>query len=252
MSPVTRHQKKTMDTNNNDYQWISFSDVMTALMVIFMFIAISYMLQVQQEKQVIDDVFQEYIGTKQELRADLDSTFKDFFKKWDDVYLDQKDLSIKFQNHKVLFKSGEYALSDTFTIMLDEFLPKYLDIVNRDKYNEKIAEVRIEGHTDDTPIGGKQDPYIGNLQLSQDRSTSVMDYLIHHNAYNHYPQKRKEWMQFHFVSNGYSYGKTLDSNGIYSFESGNTIKNELSRRVEFRIVTQSERLIQEVMRRMNE
>lgn len=238
--------------NTNNYHWISFSDVMTALMVMFMFIAISYMLQVKEEQNTIDHIFQDYIGTKKELHQELDSTFEQFFQKWDGIYLDSADLSIKFQNQLVFFESGAYELPDTFQMILDDFIPKYLAVITQDKYKEKIAEIRVEGHTDDTPIQGRGNPYISNLGLSQDRTTSVMEHLIQHPTYKAYPMSKQDWLTFKLVTNGYSYGKTLDNEGAFTFESKQKIKEELSRRVEFRIVTQSEELIQEVMRRLRE
>ncbi len=87
--------------NSNDSNWISFSDIMTGLMVIFMFIAISYIVEVQKKQQERDIIFEEFKATKEQLYAELEKEFKDDFKDWE-VELD-KDLSIKFTNPDVLF-----------------------------------------------------------------------------------------------------------------------------------------------------
>ena len=42
----------------NESNWRSFSDVMTGLMVIFMFIAISYINEVQKKQQQRDIIFE--------------------------------------------------------------------------------------------------------------------------------------------------------------------------------------------------
>ena len=50
----------------NESNWRSFSDVMTGLMVIFMFIAISYINEVQKKQQQRDIIFEEFKATKEE------------------------------------------------------------------------------------------------------------------------------------------------------------------------------------------
>ena len=76
--------------------WIPYADLMTVLMVIFLFISLAYMGLVQVQKKQQDEIFEEYRQTKEAIYTELDSTFKDDFKKWN-VGLD-KDLSIKFNN----------------------------------------------------------------------------------------------------------------------------------------------------------
>ena len=96
-------------SNSNESNWMSFSDVMTGLMVIFMFIAISYMADVQK-KQVMP--FEELRATKEQLYAELEKEFKGDFSEWE-VELDE-DLSIKFTNPEVLFNSGKSEIRPNF------------------------------------------------------------------------------------------------------------------------------------------
>ena len=51
-------------------------------------------------------------------------------------------------------------------------------------------------------------------------------------------------IEYWFTANGLSYGKALDSNGEYTFISGNKIDKNLSRRVEFRIVTDGDEILE--------
>ena len=44
--------------------WMSVSDLMTGLMVIFLFVAIAYMIQVNENQTVLTD----YVETKNDLR----------------------------------------------------------------------------------------------------------------------------------------------------------------------------------------
>ncbi|GIV27043.1 MAG: hypothetical protein KatS3mg027_0857 [Bacteroidia bacterium] len=231
--------------------WISFSDIMTGLMVIFMFISISYILEVQKKQKQRDLIFEEFKATKDSLYAELQNEFKDDFKEWD-IELD-KDLSIKFTNPDVLFESGETRIRPKFEKILDEFLPRYFDILLQDKYKDKIVEVRIEGHTDTVPIHKyDEDPYIGNIILSQLRSTEVLKYFRKMNYFKHLPKEKKLKLQFWLTSNGLGYGRTLDDDKGLSALSGKPINNSFSRRVEFRIITSSERLVNDILKKIEE
>ncbi len=262
--------------------WISLSDIMTGLMVVFLFVSVAYMSEIQKKQAERDIMFEEFKASKEQLYTELDSVFNEDFKQWK-VELD-KDLSIKFTNPEVLFASGKSELRQEFRQILDKFFPKYLAIVTQEKYKDKIAEIRIEGHTDPEPIVRKlyknsmlvqdstqkdslqlpkniqkvsptqldelDDAYIGNVQLSQDRARSVLKYIRNLNEYRELPNEQKALLQFWITANGLSYGRTLDNNKKLSFETGETINNENSRRVEFRIVTTSEKLVEKVIKQL--
>lgn len=234
--------------SSEENNWISFSDLMTGLMVIFMFIAISYMLQVQEKQKERDLIFEEFQKTREELYQELNTEFEDDFEKWE-VILD-KDLSIKFTNPSVLFRSGKSRVRSTFRSILDDFLPRYFDILLQEEYSNSIAEIRIEGHTDQIPTEGSKIPYIGNLELSQDRARAVMKFFVKSDYYKALEEEQSDWLLYKLTANGLSYGKTLDSNNDYSFISKEKINEKKSRRVEFRIITSSDQLIQRVLDQM--
>ena len=56
--------------------WIPYADLMTVLMVIFLFISLSYMGLVQFQKKQQDKIFEEYQQTKENLYSELRETFK--------------------------------------------------------------------------------------------------------------------------------------------------------------------------------
>lgn len=238
-------------TNSSDSNWISFSDIMTGLMVVFMFIAISYIVEVQKKQQERDIIFEEFKATKEQLYAELEKEFKDDFKDWE-VELD-KDLSIKFTNPDVLFQSGKSEIRPNFAQILDEFLPRYFKILLQSKYTDKIAEIRIEGHTDTVPAPQYDpDPYIGNVKLSQLRSAEVLKYFRKMDYYSSLSDTTEQKLQFWLTANGLSFGRTLDSEKTLTTISGKSVNNEFSRRVEFRIITTSENLIERVLKEIGE
>lgn len=234
---------------SSDNNWISFSDIMTVLMIIFLFISISYMMQVKKEQAQRDEIFEEFKATKEELYNELNTVFKDDFQQWD-VQLD-KDLSIKFTNPDVLFQSGKTNIRPYFSEILNKFLPKYFDIILQKKYQDKISEIRVEGHTDNVPAPQyDKDPYIANTLLSQERSAEVIKHFRDMEYFKNLSTKEITLIEYLLTANGLSYGRTVDDNGNLTINSNQPINNQKSRRVEFRIITTSDKLIDKVLKEL--
>ncbi len=219
--------------------WLSVSDLMTGLMVIFLFISIAYISRVQQNQTVLTD----YVETKNQLHQKLVKEFEGDTLNWQMAI--GKDLSMKFKEPTVLFATGSYELTPRFKEILDEFLPRYFNILLNDSLKSNIQEIRIEGHTDDVPIPRYDpDPYIANVVLSQQRALSVLRYLRSMPSYQKYTQEERNLLEYWFTANGLSYGKAVDHNGEYILKSGKPIDKDMSRRVEFRIVTSGDEVLE--------
>jgi hypothetical protein len=217
---------------------------MTGLMVIFLFIAIAYISRVQQNQSVLTD----YIETKNQLHDKLVKEFEGDTLKWQMSI--GKDLSMKFKEPTVLFASGSYELTPRFCEILDEFLPRYFTILLNDSLRSKIQEIRIEGHTDDVSIPKyDSDPYIANVILSQQRSLSVLRYFRQMDAFKQFSPEQQQLLEYWFTANGLSYGKALDSDGNFVMASKKPINKELSRRVEFRIVTSGDDILENFVKK---
>lgn len=224
---------------NKHNVWMSVSDLMTGLMIIFLFIAISYISRVKKNQNVLSN----YVETKQKLHEKLVNEFKGDTAVWQMSI--GKDLSMKFNNPTVLFASSSYELTPQFKLILDKFLPQYLDILLKDSLRKNIQEIRIEGHTDDVKYDQyDKDPYIANAILSQQRALSVLRYLRQMPSFQRYTHDEKQLLEYWFTANGLSYGKSLDANGTYTIKSGKPIDATRSRRVEFRIITTGEEVLE--------
>ena len=239
-----------MSGTKKDSHWIPLADLMTVLMVIFLFMSISYMALMEKRQKEQNQIFKNYEESKVALYNELNEAFKNDFAKWN-LKLDN-DLSIKFTNPQVLFPTGKSEITPYFQTILTSFLPKYLSVVLQDKYKDKIAEIRIEGHTDTKPIGLTNDPYIDNMKLSQDRGRNVLAFLRSQACFIDLQPTEKDRLQYWLTANGLSYGRTVDENFQLSFDSKQPIDNDKSRRVEFRIVTTSEAIINEALKNIEE
>jgi outer membrane protein OmpA-like peptidoglycan-associated protein len=219
--------------------WMSVSDLMTGLMVIFLFIAIAYMSRVQQNQSVLTD----YVETKQKLHEKLVKEFEGDTLKWQMAI--GTDLSMKFNNPTVLFAQGSWNLTPEFENILDEFLPRYFNILLNDSLRSNIREIRLEGHTDNVGFPTlDNDPYIANVILSQRRALSVLKYFRNMPVYKKYTNQQQRLLEYWFTSNGLSYGKSLDDDGNFTIQSGKPINLQKSRRVEFKIITTGDEILE--------
>ena len=150
----------------------------------------------------------------------------------------------------MLFAQGSGVIQPKFMQILDEFIPRYLNILLTDTLRERIQEIRIEGHTDDLRmVKYGKDPYLSNVLLSQERAYNVLKYIREMSSFSAYTPEQKKLLDYWFTANGLSYGKALDSNEKYSALSGDSIDRAMSRRVEFRIVTTGDEVLEEFVKK---
>jgi len=164
--------------------WVPLSDLMTGLMMIFMLVAIVFMIQVKRdEAKIVDtqkkvkDIALLYTDLRGQLYQELASEFKNDFGKWRASI--KPDLSIRFEEPSVQFDTGASLVKDGFKSILDSFFPRYVKILRSPKYSEAIEEVRIEGHTSSFWRGlTLEQAYYENMRLSQERTRSVLMYVF--------------------------------------------------------------------------
>jgi len=89
------------------------------------------------------------------------------------------------------------------------------------------------------------------LILSQKRSNKVLDYMMSLGFYVKLDAKQKNFLRFITTANGLAYGKALDEDGKFKYTTGKNIQTDKSMRVEFRIVTNSQKVIDEWIGKVN-
>ncbi|TXR54043.1 OmpA/MotB family protein [Reinekea thalattae] len=215
--------------------WVSVSDLMAGLMMVFLLVAIVFMVNAEIERNKVRDVAILYDRLRTQLYQDLVREFEPDLEAWGAEI--NPDLSIRFGRPELIFENGEKDLQDGFKAILTDFFPRYLNIIASDKYRNDIAEVRIEGHTSSGWLGqDDDDAYILNMGLSQERTRSTLDYLLSLGSV----EGEKDWLKQHMTANGLSSSKPVLS------ADGNEDR-ERSRRVEFRLRTDAESRIAAIL-----
>jgi outer membrane protein OmpA-like peptidoglycan-associated protein len=215
--------------------WLSVSDLMAGLMVIFLFLAIAYMQEVRRDRDQITDIAATYQETKTLIFNALLEEFEEDLRGWD-ASIDSVLLAFEFRSPEVLFEQGQVQIRARFEQILSEFFPRYIATI--EPFAGQIDEVRVEGHTS-TDWAGVTDPaeaYFMNMRLSQGRTLTVLRY-----AYD-LPdvRPRRDWIRSTFAAVGFSSSRPiLDNQGAED--------PERSRRVGFRIITNAERQIERIL-----
>jgi outer membrane protein OmpA-like peptidoglycan-associated protein len=221
---------------NNQTHWIPLSDLMTGLMMVFMLIAASFMLRVEQTTTL---VVKEYQETKSNLSRALQKEFAQNLKQWNAEMLG--DMTIRFKDPNVLFDTGSSTIKPAFKEILKDFIPRYIKLVTAEKYKNSIKEIRIEGHTSKRWASNTDEltAYIKNMRLSQERSQSTLEYILSLSSLG----KNQAWIRQNLTANGFSSSKPIiRENGI--------IDDERSQRVEFKIVTNADDRMQAIAEKM--
>lgn len=224
--------------HKTDENYVAFSDIMTCLMIIFLFIAISYIMEVFSSTFVKEQM---YNTITEQMIDDLDKY---------NVKLGN-DLSLKFFNDDknskdVLFETGQVIMTENFKNKVNRIWPLYQDVIIRDSFLNFIGEIRIEGHTDTLPPKNSSlSSYEYNLNLSSLRAQEVLRYIRSMPCFVNLDEARRQRLEFLMTANGMSYSRTLNySNEVSYLSSDKSINPEMSRRVEFRIVTTNQKLIE--------
>lgn len=222
-------------------EWINISDMMSGLMMVFLFIAIAFMVQIQSEQQAVKEIAMTYRQSQQSLNEDLFKEFEKNLKEWGAEIT--KDNIFRFNSPDVLFKSGSSEISNQFKEILNNFFPRYINLLTSDKYINEIDEIRVEGHTSNgwNSTTSKQEIYLNNMQLSQNRANNVLSYC--YNLQNKETNTNINWLEKKFRANGMSFAKLI-------YKEDGTQNYIKSRRVEFKVLTKAQEKIYKIVEQL--
>lgn len=226
---------KRQTEHETSEHWISVSDLMSGLMMVFLFISIALMRHALIERDKIKTIAVAYQNNQVALYEALSLEFKADLAKWN-AEIDKTTLSFQFKSPDILFGQGSSMLAVDFRNVLKDFFPRYMKILGT--FKGSINEVRIEGHTSSSwnTKTSVDDAYFKNMELSQARTLSVLHYV------QGLPEIRseKEWVQRNIAAVGLSSSRlVLNTSGGEDGQS--------SRRVTFRVITNAETQIRKII-----
>ena len=212
-----RLRRKLEETNEGNIFWITMTDLMTGLVLVFIVLFVYAYLQGQYHK-IEQNMAQESANKA------LQESLKD-----ENIQATVDPVSgvVKIQDLE-LFELSSYKLSEKGKAYLDKFAPAYLNSLFSNEYLDKnIDKIIIQGHTDSQTFAGKytdDEQYMKNMELSLNRAYAVANYMTN-TSYNKENGNRLRKM---ILAEGASFSNPVMVNGKEDYDK--------SRRVELKLV----------------
>jgi outer membrane protein OmpA-like peptidoglycan-associated protein len=193
--------------------WISFADLMTALMVLFLVVMGVALLAVT--KNVTEREKKE-----EQHRKDIETILTRFEQaakrhEQDGVHVDRLRQVIDFGD-RARFAFGKSNLDVNQEAVLRRFVPEILMLANDELGKRVLKRMVVEGYTDKTGT------YLSNLNLSLQRSQRVLCTMFATRGESVLSSEQKEQVRNLFLVGGYSFNAAKET-------------DEESRRVEMRL-----------------
>jgi outer membrane protein OmpA-like peptidoglycan-associated protein len=191
--------------------WISFADLMTALMVLFLVVMGVALL-------AITNNVSEREQREDQHRKDIEEVFERLSQaaaRHDGVKIDRARHVIDFGD-RARFAFGKSSLAADQESVLRQFVPEIIDLANSTLGRRAMKRVVVEGYADRTGT------YLSNLNLSLQRSQRVLCAMFASAGASVLSETQKHSVRDLFLVGGYSFNAAKAS-------------DEESRRVEMRL-----------------
>lgn len=186
MSGRLLHRRRTIETSEETV-WISFSDLMTALLAVFMLAAVALVFSLTQEQDALADVRAEAeaaqargdrfdtmltsLGTSERIRSEMVLEIQQaLHAQGIEVDVDPATSVIRVPVDLLGFESGSSDIQPehrTNALLIGQVIA---DVLLTDTRYTQLDTVFVEGHTDDIPMEGLHG---GNWGLSANRAISL-------------------------------------------------------------------------------
>jgi outer membrane protein OmpA-like peptidoglycan-associated protein len=191
--------------------WISFADLMTALMVLFLVVMGVALLAVTKNVT-------ERERKQEQHRKDIERILDEFeraAKRHQGIKVDRSRSVIDYGD-RARFAFGKWNLNAEQEDVLRSFVPEILSLANSELGKRVLKRIVVEGYTDKTGT------YLSNLNLSLQRSQKVLCTMFATSGSNLLTDFQKEDVRSLFLVGGYSFNASKET-------------DDESRRVEMRI-----------------
>lgn len=265
--------------SEDEFGWISISDIMSGLMMVFLFVAVLYMINVERKQDMLNELIKktgmssdsliqyipklqksnitlqkkqdsistiiaQYRDNKSAIYRQIKNQMGSDLHRWG-AQVDPQTLTIRFNGSQTKFDPGVDELSAGFQDVLNEFIPKFLQVVTDRRFAADILEIKIEGHAYQS-----SQPFEQIFTGSQNRARNVLQYFRQHAAYQNLAIAQRKELDFKLTATGMGYNRMIDAGGRFAYKSGAGICADCSRRVEFTILTASEQVVNQIERKL--
>lgn len=226
-------KRKSSETHENNIFWVTMTDLMTALVLVFIVLFFytyisSYYDKIERTsaQQAASEVLEKTLQQKH-LDADVDSSAG----------------VVKISDLE-LFDLNSYELSPKGKQYLLSFVPAYLDSLFSNEYlSNHIDKIIIQGHTDSQTYKGEfsdDEQYMKNMELSLKRAYTVANFITN----TPYNKVNGDKLRKMIIVEGASFSSpVMTTQGKEDFAK--------SRRVELKIVMKEQSKYNDILKKRN-
>ena len=226
-------KRKSSETHENNIFWVTMTDLMTALVIVFIVLFFytyisSYYDKIERTsaQQAASEVLEKTLQQKH-LDADVDSSAG----------------VVKISDLE-LFDLNSYELSPKGKQYLLSFVPAYLDSLFSNEYlSNHIDKIIIQGHTDSQTYKGEfsdDEQYMKNMELSLKRAYTVANFITN----TPYNKVNGDKLRKMIIVEGASFSSpVMTTQGKEDFAK--------SRRVELKIVMKEQSKYNDILKKRN-
>lgn len=217
---MLRRAAEQNDGETENVFWITMTDLLLGLAIIFMVLFVLAMTGFSQQK----------VQQQQAQSAVASNIIKQIKKQNLDVQINENTGEVKFSDLQ-LFAINSWKLTPKGKAYLDKFIPIYINaIYSNPKLASSISNILIQGHTDSHTFAGvssRSEQYTRNMDLSLKRANAVAEYIFK-TSYN---KKYTDEMIHSITVEGRSFSDPVLVNGKEDFNK--------SRRVEMKLIVKN-------------
>jgi len=156
--------------------WISYSDLMTACMTLFLVVMAVTIVMLKKKYETQDAAQQARESTISACASDLQAIASQRFPGQARIEYSKGDAIRIDLGSIVKFNDGKYAIDREASTFLREYIPTVLQTVKNNQCKKYFRRVIVEGYT------SKTGDYMTNLRLSLERSKEVVCVLSRTNS----------------------------------------------------------------------
>ncbi len=249
---ASRNRQPSASKSSMDY-WMSYSDLMSGLLLVFIILLIGSLLVSKQEMDAQKQEHEEQTAKHQqkeaslfhlekgladimEVRAELSNQIYEQFAQSGRAHLFDKATGVVRLDKEITFEESSDRLTKQSQQAIEEYMEIYLRAVSANPtLRENVDQIIFEGHTNSNYSGTStpEEGYLFNLNLSQQRAYSAMSHVITSGLAQKYNARSL------LAASGFSSSRVLFDN------DGNEDK-ELSRRLEIKFRLKDEQAMNQM------
>lgn len=170
--PLASRRRRSPDEDNP--YWISFSDVMSALLIIFILASLVLILELMETRTSVSQAIEDLERADEVRRTVLEEAKAELEERGIRVEIGENHSVLRIPNELLGFETGQHGLAERYTATAREIGDVVSTVLRRDDRTDYIDTIFLEGHTDIRPFTGPAG--MGNWGLSTFRAISLWDY----------------------------------------------------------------------------